>query len=114
MRIASVLATFLLALPLHAAETNALTVSKTIPLPDVRGRIDHFALDSKGGRLFMAALGNDTVEVMDVAAGKRSHTISGCSEPQGLAYVPANNRLVIANGSSGEVKILDANSFAVF
>jgi DNA-binding beta-propeller fold protein YncE len=104
----------LLAIQLHAADTNALTLVKTIPLPDVRGRIDHFAFDSKGGRLFMAALGNDTVEVIDLAAGKRIHTITGCSEPQGLAYVPAKNRLVIANGSSGEVEILDADSLAVF
>lgn len=113
MKIFTVLGISLLALQLYAAETNALTVVKTIPLPDVRGRIDHFALDSKGQRLFMAALGNDTVEVIDLAAGKRIHTITGCSEPQGLAYVPAKNRLVIANGGSGEVKILDADSLAV-
>ncbi len=111
MKILSVLGISLLAFRLRAADTNALTLLKTIPLPDVRGRIDHFAIDIKGQRLFMAALGNDTVEVIDLAAGKRIHTISGCSEPQGLAYLPAKNRLVIANGSSGEVKILDANSF---
>lgn len=113
MKILSVLGISLLAFQLHAADTNALTPVKTIPLPDVRGRIDHFALDAKGQRLFMAALGNDTVEVIDLATGKRLHTITGCSEPQGLAFLPAKNRLVIANGGSGEVKILDANSFTV-
>jgi DNA-binding beta-propeller fold protein YncE len=100
-----------LALNAHAAETNALTIAKTIPLPDVRGRIDHFAIDTKGQRLFMAALGNDTVEVLDLATGKRVHSIPHCSEPQGLAFVSAENWLVIANGNSGEVKILDASSF---
>ena len=101
----------LLALQLHAGEASDLQLIKTIPLPDVRGRIDHFAIDVKGQRLFMAALGNDTVEVIDLATGKRIHTITGCSEPQGLAFVPAQNRLVIANGGSGEVKILDGTSF---
>src|SRR5690242_9003242 len=93
------------------ADTNVLTPIKTIPLPDVRGRIDHFALDAKGQRLFMAALGNDTVEVLDLATGKRSRTLADCSEPQGLAFAPAENYLLIANGGSGVVKILDATSF---
>ncbi len=101
----------LLALNLRAADPHALTLSQTIPLPDVRGRIDHFALDAEGQRLFVAALGNDTVEVIDLATGKRLHTIGDCSEPQGLAFAPADHRLLIANGGSGVVKILDANSF---
>lgn len=111
MKLAAALCIPVLALNLRAADTNVLTLVKTIPLPDVRGRIDHFAIDAKGERLFIAALGNDTVEVIDLSAGKRVHTITGCSTPQGVAFVPAENRLVIANGGSGEVKILDANSF---
>lgn len=107
----SILCLLLLALQLHAGGTSDLQLIKTVPLPDVRGRIDHFAIDAKGQRLFMAALGNDTVEAIDLPAGKRIHTITGCSEPQGLAFVPAENRLVIANGGSGEVKILDGTSF---
>lgn len=105
------LTTVLLGFHLRAAESNGLTLVKTIPLPDVHGRIDHLALDVKGHRLFVAALGNDTVEVIDLAAGKRIQTIGGCSEPQGLAFVPAENRLAIANGGSGVVSLLDATSF---
>ena len=101
----------LIALNLHAVDAGALTPVKTIPLPGVSGRIDHFALDTQGKRLFMAALGNDTVEVIDLAAGKRSHTIGDCSTPQGLAFAPAENRLIIANGGSGVVKTLDATTF---
>src|SRR5213078_886635 len=37
----------------------------------VERRIDHFALDPAGKRLFVAALGNGTLEVLDVDAGKR-------------------------------------------
>ena len=105
------LAMVLLALNLRAAEPHALTLIQTIPLPDVRGRIDHFALDARGQRLFVAALGNDTVEVIDLATGKRIHTIGDCSEPQGVALAPADHRLLIANGGSGVVKILDADTF---
>jgi DNA-binding beta-propeller fold protein YncE len=110
MKRLALLAIALFALHLRA-DTNALTLVKTIPLPDVRGRIDHFALDAEGQRLFIAALGNDTVEVLDLASGIRIHSIGGCSAPQGLAFVPQENHLLIANGSSGVVKILDATSF---
>jgi DNA-binding beta-propeller fold protein YncE len=99
------------ALSLDAAEPTTLKLTKTIPLPGVAGRIDHMAADTQGHRLFMAALGNDTVEVMDVETGKRLQTISGCSEPQGLVFLPKLNRLFIANGSSGELKICDGEKF---
>ena len=100
----------LLALHLHAADTNALTLVKTIPLPNVTGRLDHFAIDLKGQRLFMSGLSNNTVEIFDLTAGKRIHTIPGCSKPQGLAFLPAQNHLVIANGISGEVQIVDGST----
>jgi DNA-binding beta-propeller fold protein YncE len=96
-----------------AAESNTLKLIKAIPLPDVRGRIDHFAIDTQGQRLFMAALGNDTVEVIDLAAGKRIRSIAHCSTPQGLAFLPAENRLVIANGGSGEAQFVNATSFEI-
>ena len=57
MRLSFVLCAGLLLLNVRAADTNTLKPVKTIPLPDVRGRIDHFAIDTKGQRLFLAALG---------------------------------------------------------
>ena len=91
--------------------TNALRLIKTIFLPNVSGRVDHFAMDAQGRRLFLAALGNGTVEVMDLVASKHIGTIGNCSSPQGLAFLAAKNRLVVANGSSSTVKILDGISF---
>lgn len=93
--------------------TAALTLFKTIPLPDVRGRIDHFALDAKDKKLFVAALGNDTVEVIDLAADQRIQTIGNCSTPQGLVYVPGANRLFIANGGNGTVNMFDGTTFKI-
>src|SRR5258708_14474518 len=83
--------------PLAGAQANApLKLEQTIPLADVQGRIDHLSLDVAGQRLFVSALGNDTVEVVDLKAGKRAHTISGLKEPQGALYVADKNRLVVA------------------
>jgi YVTN family beta-propeller protein len=89
-----------------------LRLEKTIELLDVQGRIDHMSLDVKGQRLFVSALGNNTVEVIDVKAGKRAKTITGLAEPQGVLYVPTNDRLYVANAKDGSVRIFDGTSYA--
>lgn len=91
------------------ASPPALELAATIPMPNVKGRIDHFAADPTRHRLFVAALGNDTVEVIDTGHNERK-TISGLGEPQGVLYVPDENRLVIANGSAGRVDFVDGTS----
>src|SRR3954470_17950353 len=87
-----------------------LHLENTIELPDVQGRIDHMSIDLKGERLFVSALGNNTVEVIDLKAGKRVNTISGLQEPQGVLYVPVANRLYVANGKDGTVRVFDGTS----
>jgi YVTN family beta-propeller protein len=67
-----------------------------IALPGVARRIDHLAVDPAGKRLFVAALGNGTLEVVDVAAGKSIRSIVGLTEPQGVAYLALLHRLVVA------------------
>ena len=84
----------------------------TIAMPSVEGRIDHFAVDVKGHRLFVAALGNDTVEVIDIAKNRHERSISGFGEPQGLIYLPERQLLYVASGSSNRLDILDGRSFA--
>ena len=92
--------------------SRPLRLEKTIELPDVQGRIDHMSVDVKGGRLFVSALGNNTVEVIDGKAGKRLKTIGGLPEPQGVLYVPAIDRLYVANAKDGSVRIFDGSSYA--
>ena len=82
-----------------------------IALPNVDGRIDHFSADVKGQRLFLSALGNHTVEVLDVQSGKRVHTIPDLAEPQGLYYDPSSNRLFVACASDGAAKVFDGRTF---
>jgi len=88
-----------------------LKLKQTIALPSVEGRIDHLAFDVAGERLFVCALGNNTVEVLDVRRGERIHSITGLGAPQGVAYVPEFDRLFVANDKGGICKIYDAKSF---
>jgi DNA-binding beta-propeller fold protein YncE len=82
-----------------------------IELPNVNGRIDHFSADLKGQRLFVAALGNHTVEVLDVQTGKRLRTLADLAEPQGLYYDASTNRLFVACAKDGATKLFDAGTF---
>ncbi|HSN20438.1 MAG TPA: hypothetical protein VLS49_07160, partial [Usitatibacter sp.] len=106
----------LLPAPLPAAASiegkPGLELVSTIPLPGVQGRIDHLSVDVKGRRIFVAALGNGTVEVVDTQRGER-RSIPGFGEPQGVLYVPASNRLFVANGAAGRVDIVDAAGLSV-
>ncbi len=93
------------------AQSAPLKLKQTIPLPGVEGRIDHFASDPSGQRLFVCALGNNTVEVLDLQKGERVHTITGLGAPQGVGYVPEVNRLFVANDKGGICKVYDGKSF---
>jgi len=92
-------------------DQTLLRLEKTIPLPGVEGRIDHLSVDTSGQRLFVAALGNGTVEVIDLKAGARVHSITGLKEPQGLAYYPLTRTLFVAGGGDGTTKLFDTTSF---
>jgi DNA-binding beta-propeller fold protein YncE len=105
-----VLASLAVSSPAPAADV--FDPAGTIELPSVKGRIDHFGVDAKRHRLFVAALGNDTVEVVDVQSGRRERSLAGFGEPQGILYVPGADRVFVANGSADRVDILDGNSLA--
>jgi hypothetical protein len=90
-----------------------LRLERTIVLPDVQGRIDHMAVDVAGERLFVAALGNNTLEVIDLRVGKRIHSITGLKEPQGVLYLPEFQRLFVTNGGDGSCKVFDGNSMGL-
>jgi DNA-binding beta-propeller fold protein YncE len=95
----------------HPAERAPLLLIQEIPLPNVGGRIDHFTFDAKRKRVIGAALGNNTVEVVDTFAGRDIHSISGAAAPQGVAYAAEFNQLFVANGTDGKLRIYDGDSF---
>jgi DNA-binding beta-propeller fold protein YncE len=95
------------------AAAQGTQLAADIAMPGVKGRIDHFGVDAKRHRLFVAALGNDTIEVLDIAARKRERSLDGFGEPQGILQVPETGRVFVANGSSNRVDILDAESLVL-
>lgn len=93
------------------SEETALAPKKPITLMKVEGRMDHVSADVKGQRLFATAFDNHTLEVIDLKTGRQIHTISGLNNPQGAYYDPATNRLFVACGGDGTVKIFDGTTF---
>jgi DNA-binding beta-propeller fold protein YncE len=96
-----------------ARNDEPLQLVQTIPLPGIEGRIDHFSIDVKGKRAFLAALAKNTIEVVDLKAGRVTQTLSGFAKPQGVLFVPEFNKLFVASGADGAVKTLDGTSLAV-
>src|SRR5215203_3716248 len=90
--------------------TSTLEQVQAIALPNVAGRIDHLALDPQADRLFVAALGNNTLEVVDLKAGTVTDEIKGLKEPQGVAYVPEDKKLLLTNGDGDTLNIYDGQS----
>ncbi len=84
---------------------------RAIELPRVEGRIDHLALDPAGEKLFVAALGNNTVEVVDVKNGSHVKSLTGFHEPQGIAGVPDTSLIAVANGQGDGIQLIDANDY---
>jgi hypothetical protein len=99
------------AIQARSQEAAPLRLVQTIPLPGVRGRMDHLGVDLKGKRLFAAALENNTLEVIDLKAGKRVFSIPGQSKPQGVFYSSDFKKLFVDNGDDGTCKIYTGDTF---
>src|SRR5262249_2973339 len=96
--------------PLQDRVSAMLTLGQTIPLHGVEGRIDHLAVDLEGRRLFVAALGNNTLEVIDLAEGKQAARVTGFREPQGVAFDAGTDRLSAAHGGRGGFPVPSARA----
>ena len=94
-------------------ELPPLQLIQRIPVPDVAGRIDHFTAYPKRRLLIFAALGNNTVEVVNTFEAKVVQSIKGLNEPQGVLYVPEFNKLFVANAGSGMVNVYDGKTYAL-
>ncbi len=94
--------------PAASAPDAALALERTIPLTGVRGRIDHLVVDLRRRRVFVAELGNGSVESIDLVRGVSLGRITGLKEPQGLAYLPERDELAVASGGDGTVRFYHA------
>src|SRR5258708_3381096 len=89
-------------------DIRPLVLTEAIPLEGIKGRFDHFG--TSGRKLFVSALGNNTVEVIDVSGRTLEHTITGVPNPQGVVYAAEVNKLFVAS-SKGKLYIYDGTSF---
>jgi DNA-binding beta-propeller fold protein YncE len=102
----------LVGLGVHHAQsqtTSPLTLQRTIALPAGTGKFDHFAVDLRGNRLFVAATGNHTIEVVDLNTGNVVQTIEGLGKPHGLVWIPETNRLYASDGAQANLKIFEGS-----
>jgi DNA-binding beta-propeller fold protein YncE len=96
-----------------AADTpQPLVLDRRVALAHVSGRIDHMAVDLHRHRLFVAELGNDSVDAVDLASGALLHRLTGLKSPQGVAYVPSADVIVVANAGDGTVEFFGGDDFA--
>lgn len=102
-----------LAVNSSAQEKLPLKLVATTPMPGYTGDFDHFGLDLKGNRLFLAAEDKKTVEVFDLRTGARIHSIVGFGHPLTMAYVPASNRLFVTNGDTDDVAMVDCKEYRI-
>jgi DNA-binding beta-propeller fold protein YncE len=90
-----------------------LKLVQSIPLPDIDGRIDHLSIDVRGRRAFLAALAKNTVEAVDLKAGRVIRTLPGFAKPQGVCFVPELSKLFVATGMDGALTTLDGTTLQV-
>lgn len=96
----------------RAAESPPLVLEATIRLADVAGRIDHMAVDLGRKRLIVAELGNNSVEVIDLASSRVVHRLAGLKAPQGVGYVGAPDLIVVASADDGTVRLFHGGDFS--
>src|SRR4051794_22861945 len=94
----------LISVRLATAADAPLELCGTIPLPGVEGRLDHFAFDPKGERLFVAALANNSLEIVGIREGRRLQSIPGMNKPTGVVYLPRWNWVCVANMGDGTLR----------
>lgn len=94
------------------ANSTSLVLERTILLENVSGRIDHMAVDLAGKRLFVAELGNGSIDVIDIQAGRVAGRISNLREPQGVGFVADRDMIVVASAGDGSVRFFRAADLA--
>jgi hypothetical protein len=100
-------------LTVNAQEKLPLKLITTTPMPGFTGDFDHFGLDLKGNRLFLAAEEHKTVEVFDLRTGERIHSIEGFGQPLMMVYLPESNRLVVTDGGDSSVQLVDCKKYNI-
>lgn len=94
-----------------SSRSGSLELEQTIRLPNVKGGFDLMAVDVEGKRLFLAGEDNNTVEVIDLAAGRAIQSVGGVHEPKWIVFRPESHKLYVSNGGDGAVRVFDSKTF---
>jgi DNA-binding beta-propeller fold protein YncE len=97
----------------NAQEKLPLKLVATTPLTGYAGDLDHFGLDLKGNRLFLAAEDKKAVEVFDLRTGKHLRSIEGFGHPLTMAFLSATNQLLVTNGDTDDVALVDCKEYKI-
>ena len=111
MRVALISLLFVTAVLMTGSAQEPLSLVRSIELPRVEGRIDHLAFDPATQRLYVAALGNNTVEVLDVKSGVHLKSLPGFREPQGIAVAIDTKAVAVANGQGEGLQLISADDY---
>jgi hypothetical protein len=94
-----------------AQEKQALRLVQTIPLAGVKGRLDHMGVDLEQKRLFVAAVANNTLEVVDLTAGKVIRSLAGFKDTQDALFLGRDFNKLYVSSLNGHVKVFQGESF---
>lgn len=94
-----------------SADRPVLRLERSIPLPDLSGRIDHLVFDPQRTSLAIGGVGAGALEVVNLGTGQ-VRRVARLAEPQGVAYLPAEDQYVVASGGDGTVRFYAAADLA--
>lgn len=96
------------------AAAAPLRLVQTITLPGGGSQIGHMSVDLDHLRLYVAGLGSNTVEIIDLNTGLPRASIANLSQPEDVLYERVTNRLFVASGADGTLKAFDvATSYSL-
>jgi hypothetical protein len=98
-------------IPAHGQDKPTLRLVQTIPLSGVSGRLDHMAVDLEKKRLFVAAVANGTLEVLDLDAGKAINSISGIKDTQDALFLGGQFNKLYVSSLDGTLRIFQGETF---
>jgi DNA-binding beta-propeller fold protein YncE len=94
----------------HGHAPDVLKKLDGVMVPDIDGPVEHMAADIKGQRIFLAATGNNSIEIFDAKTLRHLNTIDGLAQPQDLLYLPESGHLLVSNAADGSLRTYDTKS----
>lgn len=97
--------------PAYGQDKLTLRLTQAIPLPGINGRLDHMAVDLEKKRLFLAAVANGTLEVIDLGAGKVINSLTGFKDTQDALFLGGHFNKLYVSSLDGTLRIFQGESF---